>query len=102
MKTISADGVNLISGSANKDQNTMYGSFREQQIEVYDVEVTKAHDNEFEREWNDRNETGPLFTGYDFSPPSSIKGFNGRPLNATEFIRLLRNIVAVLYDAASP
>ena len=98
-KTISADGTFLISGSANKDQTTMYGSFREEQLHIFDAHVSSIHDEDFLRLWNDQNETSEVFTHYDFVVPAGLKGFNGKPLTPDQFIRLLRNIISILFDA---
>lgn len=99
MKTLSTDGRFVISGSANKDHNTMYGAFREEQLDVYDVTATKVHDDDFEAKWNDPKETSGVFTGYNFTVPLGLKGLDGRPLTAEEFIKLLRGIMGLLYDA---
>lgn len=98
MKTMSSDGQSLISGSANKDQTTMYGAFREQQLDVFDVDGTKVHDDAFMAEWNDDAQTRP-FGGFDFAVPYGLKGANGQPLTSAQFIGLTRNLVSILFDA---
>ena len=97
MKTISADGQSVISGSANKDQTTMYGSFREEQVDVWDAAATKIHDDVLLRHWNDNESTA--FTGYNFQVPGNLKGFDGKPMKPEQFIALTRNIVSILFDA---
>jgi len=97
MKTISADGQSVISGSANKDQTTMYGSFREEQVDVWDATSTKIHDDVLLAHWNDNESTA--FTGFDFQVPGNLKGFDGKPMTPQQFIALTRNIVSILFDA---
>ena len=97
MKTISADGQSVISGSANKDQTTMYGSFREEQVDVWDADATKVHDDVLLRHWNDNESTA--FTGYNFQVPGDLKGFDGKPMKPDQFIALTRNIISILFDA---
>ena len=101
MKTISADGQNVIAGSANKDQTTMYGSFREEQVDVFDPEAANVHDASFIRQWESVGETSETFTHFDFTPPNGLKGFDGKALTAEQLIKLLRNVVAVLFDAST-
>ncbi len=97
MKTISADGQSVISGSANKDQTTMYGSFREQQVDVWDAEIAKVHDRILLGHWNDSE--SEEFRGFDFTVPHNLKGFDGKAMQPQQFIGLLRNLVSLLYDA---
>src|SRR5690606_22537343 len=95
-------GQHLISGSANKDQTTMYGAFREQQLEVYDESVTDAHDAKFEREWNSFEETYPLFENFDFEVPENMIGLDGNTMTPTEMIHFIRDFLSLLYDASPP
>jgi phosphatidylserine/phosphatidylglycerophosphate/cardiolipin synthase-like enzyme len=97
MKTISADGQSVISGSANKDQTTMYGSFREAQVDIWDQGVAKVHDDVFLSHWNDNESVA--FNGYNFQVPFNLKGFDGKPMAPGQFIAVLRNVVSVLFDA---
>ena len=99
MKTISADGQVVITGSANKDQTTMYGAFREQQLEIFDEVATKVHDDVFEEHWRS-NDRSVDFTKYDFPVPGNMVGPNGKPMTPTQFIALVRNVVAVMFDAS--
>ncbi len=99
-KTISADGMSVIVGSANKDQSTMYGSFREEQLEVYDSVTAQAHDQMFKTRWNDLSETSTEFV--DFDPkdfPQNIKGFDGKPLAPAVMFEILQNVISILFDA---
>jgi phosphatidylserine/phosphatidylglycerophosphate/cardiolipin synthase-like enzyme len=98
MKTISVDGRFLITGSANKDQTTMYGAFREQQLDILDIEATKEHDRTLMLYWNDPKESRP-FNGYEFDLPSWVIGPDGQTMTAAQFIAALRNFVAILFDA---
>ena len=100
-KTISADGKYVIAGSANKDQATMYGAFREEQVEIFDEVSTKIHDDNFNALWNDTHETTESFKEFEFEVPPQIKGLNGKPLSAQEFIKLLRHIISILFDSQS-
>jgi phosphatidylserine/phosphatidylglycerophosphate/cardiolipin synthase-like enzyme len=101
LKTLSMDGLSVIAGSANKDQSTMYGAFREEQLEVWDKEATAIHDQVFMSRWNnltleDKTEN---FNPYDFVVPAGLKGFDGTPLSPKDFLHLLREIVSILFDA---
>lgn len=97
MKTISADGKFVISGSANKDQTTMYGSFREEQVDVFDENAAKVHDKVFLAHWADAE--SEEFTGFDFQVPGGIKDLNGEELKSSDFIALLRDLISILFDA---
>ena len=99
-KSLSTDGRFLITGSANKDQTTMYGSFREEQVHLDDPVATGIHDASFDAQWRDDTQSEP-FGGFNFPVPQGLKGFDGQPLQPGEFIRLLRGLVATLYDAQS-
>jgi phosphatidylserine/phosphatidylglycerophosphate/cardiolipin synthase-like enzyme len=98
MKSISADGIQLISGSANKDQTTMYGSFREQQLHVYDKQATKIHDQVLLEHWNDPSKSS-IFSGYDFEVPNNLIGSDGKPMTPKQFVGALRGFVSLLFDA---
>jgi len=98
MKTISIDGKDLIVGSANKDQTTMYGAFREQQVEVQGGESVKMHDIDFETTWNDPIKSEPEFTKFDFTVPSQFVGVDGKLLSPTQFVSVLRDIISILFD----
>ncbi|MEZ4815924.1 MAG: phospholipase D-like domain-containing protein [Bdellovibrionota bacterium] len=97
MKTISADGKYVIVGSANKDQTTMYGAFREQQLDIYDTAATKVHDDTFFEYWNNPELTKG-FEGFDFEVPENLKSIEGKTLSPKQFIVTLRNILSILYD----
>jgi len=91
-KTVSLDGKYLITGSANKDQNTMYGAFREEQLDIAQSDSAFIHDQEFLKYWNDSNESSPEFDNFDFTVPFGIK------LERPQFISLVRDLVSILYD----
>ena len=113
-KTLSVDSRYLIVGSANKDSLTMFGSFREQQVEVFDPETVAAHDRVFLKWWHnvDPRENYPLsrdqFESYRydteyvfphaFKVPDYFVDFKGEQLEAKEFLSLARGIVKLLYD----
>lgn len=99
MKTISVDGSFVISGSANKDPNTMYGAFREQQVEIYDPVIAQLHDQDFENTWSNANESSAVWTEHNFEVPYGMKGLDGRELTPSEFVRLVRGVFGLLYDA---
>ena len=96
MKTISADGQYVISGSANKDQTTMYGSFREEQVDIFDKQIASAHDKVFLEHWE--NSSTSDFESFNFEVPLGIKGLDGEPLTPPEFIALIRNLISILFD----
>ena len=97
MKTISADGKFVISGSANKDQTTMYGSFREEQVDIFDEEATAVHDRVFEDHWE--NGSYDDFQKFNFKVPFNLKGLDGKELSQEEFIALLRDVISIMFDA---
>ncbi len=101
-KTISIDGKEVIAGSANKDQSTMFGSFREEQLEVIDQSAAKTHDDNFLTKWNSNEET-KAFTHFDFEVPkingNVVTGPDKKPLTPTEFIHILRDTISQLFDA---
>lgn len=96
-KTMSVDGKFVIAGSANKDQTTMYGAFREAQLDVYDVEATRTHDDVFYEYWNNPELSHP-FEKFDFEVPESLVGPDGKVLTPAEFIVTIRNVLSILYD----
>ena len=91
-KTISMDGQHLITGSANKDQTTMYGAFREEQLDIAHSDAALIHDQEFLKFWNDSDETSAEFEDFDFTVPLGIK------LDDQQFIALVRDLISILYD----
>jgi len=91
-KTVSMDGKYLITGSANKDQTTMYGAFREEQLDIAQSDAAIIHDQEFLKYWNDSDETSPEFDNFDFAVPFEMK------LEPQQFISLVRDLVSILYD----
>lgn len=97
MKTISADGKFVIVGSANKDQTTMYGAFREQQLEIYDTSATAEHDKVFYEYWNNPELT-QNFDKFNFNVPPNFKTVDGKVLSPQQFIVTLRNILSIFYD----
>lgn len=113
-KTLSVDSRYLIVGSANKDSMTMFGSFRDQQVEVFDPETVATHDRVFMKWWHnvDPRRDYPLsraqFEDYShdteyvfphmFKVPDYFVDFEGKQLEAKEFLRLTRGIVKLLYD----
>jgi len=96
-KTISVDGKFVIAGSANKDQTTMYGAFREAQLDVYDAQAVKVHDDVFYEYWNNPELSHP-FEKFDFEVPEGLKGPDGKVLTPAEFVVTIRNILSILYD----
>ncbi|MBI3534530.1 MAG: hypothetical protein HY072_03450, partial [Deltaproteobacteria bacterium] len=99
-KTISFDGETVIAGSANKDQSTMFGSFREEQLEAFDSEATKIHDQAFlDETWkNDPNTEEFDLNPKDFEFLAGYKDLSGNQLTPENFLDLLRNMLSVLYD----
>jgi phosphatidylserine/phosphatidylglycerophosphate/cardiolipin synthase-like enzyme len=94
-KTISADGKYLITGSANKDQTTMYGSFREQQLDIFEPEVAAKHDKVFEHYWQNQTDD---FRAYDFDV-SFLYGLDGKEMKPQNFIYYVRSLISILFDA---
>ncbi|MFN3455766.1 MAG: phospholipase D-like domain-containing protein, partial [Pseudobdellovibrio sp.] len=97
-KTLSVDGKFLISGSANKDFNTMYGAFREEQIDIFNPNLAAVHDKQFEEQWIKSNETGSVFQSYDFEVPSEVEQLLGLKLSPSQLIELLKEFINTLYD----
>jgi len=95
MKTISTDGKFVISGSANKDHTTMYGSFREQQVHVYDEAATKEHDRIFDEHWKEALE----FDESKYQVPAQLKTLSGESMTVRQYLNFLRNLMSVLYDS---
>lgn len=98
MKTLSVDGQYVIVGSANKDFNTMYGAFREEQLDIFDPKATTVHDQLFIERWSNPYETSEIFTQYKFTLPSSLKGVDGKTLTPEHFVSLLRSAISILFD----
>jgi phosphatidylserine/phosphatidylglycerophosphate/cardiolipin synthase-like enzyme len=100
MKTVSVDGKFVISGSANKDHNTMGGSFREEQLDVFDPEAAGIHDAAFHKHWNSSEESSPEFTKFDFKVPNDLKALDGAPLTPADFIRIIKSLMNIMYDSS--
>lgn len=96
-KTMSVDGRFVIAGSANKDQTTMYGAFREEQLDVYDAQAVKVHDAVFYEYWNNPQLTH-AFTDFDFEVPESLVGPDGKVFSPKEFVVIIRNLMSIFYD----
>ena len=113
-KTLSVDGKHVIVGSANKDGMTMFGSFRDQQLDIFDASTTAAHDEIFLRWWHnvDPNTDLPLsrdpFATYSYDTeyvrpfafvvPEFFVDLEGRPLQAQDFLRVGRGLIKLFYD----
>ena len=77
----------------------MYGSFREEQFDIFDPVATKVHDDIFEEHWNSSSQTSEEFTEYNFEVPYGLKGLDGKPLEPDNFIKLIRNIISIFFDS---
>ena len=113
-KTLSVDGKFVIVGSANKDGMTMFGSFRDQQLDIFDVNTTATHDEVFLRWWHnvepltdhplgrDQFEAYSYDTEYvqpyAFIVPDFFVDLEGNPLPAQDFLRVGRGLIKLLYD----
>ena len=113
-KTLSVDGKYVIVGSANKDGMTMFGSFREQQLDIFDQSTTAAHDEVFLRWWHNveprtdyplsRDQFGAYHheteyvQPFAFLVPDFFVDFDGKPLPAKDFLRVGRGLIKLLYD----
>ena len=114
-KTLSVDGKYVIVGSANKDAMTMFGSFRDQQVEVFDPLTVAQHDKVF-LEWWDNVDPEKNFPAsrkpfektnsydseyvvpYNIVVPEHFVDLEGNRLSPKSFLRLIRGIVKILYD----
>jgi len=94
-KTISADGKYLIVGSANKDQTTMYGSFREEQLDIANSELTGNHDKVFLQRWNSEKESTDFVA---FEVPFDTQKFLGKQMEQKDFMELIRSLVVILFE----
>ena len=114
-KTLSVDGKYVIVGSANKDAMTMFGSFRDQQVEVFDPLTVAQHDKVFLDWWNnvDPEKNFPAsrkpfektnsydseyVMPYNIVVPAHFVDLEGNRLSPKSFLRLIRGIVKILYD----
>ena len=113
-KTLSVDGKYVIVGSANKDGMTMFGSFRDQQLDIFDKSTTAAHDEVFLRWWHNvepltdyplsRDQFEPYsyeseyVQPFAFLVPDFFVDFEGKPLQAKDFLRVGRGLIKLLYD----
>lgn len=113
-KTLSVDGKFVIVGSANKDGMTMFGSFRDQQLDIFDVSTTAEHDAVFLRWWHNveplteyplsRNQFEPYshetehVQPFAFLVPDFFVDFEGKPLQPKDFLRVGRGLIKLLYD----
>ena len=114
-KTLSVDGKYVIVGSANKDAMTMFGSFRDQQVEVFDPLTVAQHDKVF-LEWWDNVDPEKNFPAsrkpfektnsydseyvmpYNIVVPEHFVDLKGDRLSPKSFLRMIRGIVKILYD----
>ncbi len=113
-KTLAVDGKFVIVGSANKDGMTMFGSFRDQQLDIFAAHTAAAHDEIFLRWWHDvdLSTDHPLSRdqfGVDrhateyvrplaFVVPDFFVDFEGNPLPPRDFLRVGRGLIKLLYD----
>lgn len=116
MKSITVDGFDskgrrvgggmpvLIAGSANKDQVTMSGAFREMQVEVFSEAAVAEADRQFWKRYHglfaDASEEGLGMEGidpFDFKIPAEIQEIfvkhMGREATPPEFIRFVRELI---------
>lgn len=114
-KTLSVDGKYVIVGSANKDAMTMFGSFRDQQVEVFDPLTVAQHDKVFLEWWNNvdpekkfpasrkpfektNSYDSEYVMPYNIVVPKHFVDLEGNRLSPKSFLRLIRGIVKILYD----
>ena len=114
-KTLSVDGKYVIVGSANKDAMTMFGSFRDQQVEVFDPLTVAQHDKVFLEWWKNvdpekdfpasrkpfektNNYDSEYVMPYNIVVPAHFIDLEGNRLSPKNFLRLIRGIVKILYD----
>lgn len=83
----------LITGSANKDNMTMLGGFREFQLKVFDKTSSIKHDCLFWERWNSAQQTA-LAMPYDFTIPEKI----AEKTSQKEFIQILKTIFLSVYN----
>jgi hypothetical protein len=83
----------LITGSANKDNMTMLGGFREFQVALFkDKKNSAIHDCIFWQRWNDRNES-QIADPLDFRLPSQVSTH----VNQTGFLEIMRDMFLSIY-----
>lgn len=87
----------LVSGSANKDNMTMSGGFREFQVNIYDKISTIRHDCLFWQRWNDPSETR-IADPYDFKVPAD---FEKKEITPQKFVAMIKAAFLTAYNFTS-
>ena len=112
-KTISIDGVgpdgkfidssanSLIVGSANKDYMTLKGAFRETQIEVFNREAQRVHDDAFWKDWNDTEKGSKEATTLEFERSDFAKKLEAQGITVDTFLANVRRFLEMLYTLKS-
>jgi phosphatidylserine/phosphatidylglycerophosphate/cardiolipin synthase-like enzyme len=112
-KTISVDGVSsegeiiassahaLVVGSANKDYMTMKGAFRETQLEVFNREAQRVHDEAFWKDWNDQEKGSEEASTAGFERSDFAKKLVERGITVEIFLSNVRRFLETLYTLKS-
>jgi phosphatidylserine/phosphatidylglycerophosphate/cardiolipin synthase-like enzyme len=82
----------LISGSANKDNMTMLGGFREFQLQIFNHEASKAHDCLFWETWNNQE----LST--EATPEVLLPKKLAEKITGEQFLSSLKNLMINSYN----
>ena len=77
----------LISGSANKDNMTMIGGFREFQVAVYDKVASAKHDCLFWSRWTNPNSSREVKVEEQFQIPDQIRAKGVTNMQMLEFLK---------------
>lgn len=85
----------LISGSANKDNMTMLGGFRELQLMIYDKVSSVRHDCLFWSRWDNIEESELVTDPYDFIIPRSLEE---KGITQKDLIKALKHILISGYN----
>ncbi len=91
-KEVSANSY-LVVGSANKDNMTMLGGFREFQLGVTDRNATVRHDCSFWNRW--KLMSAPVNNDRDFLLPEGVRA---KGLNAEDFLQVLKEAFLGIYE----
>lgn len=85
----------LISGSANKDNMTMIGGFREFQVVVYDKTATAKHDCLFWSRWNSPQSSREVKVDEQFQIPDQLKA---KGIANTDMLEFLKEFFLGVYN----
>ena len=80
---------------------TLKGAFRETQIEVFNREAQRVHDDAFWKDWNDTEKGSKEATTLEFERSDFAKKLEAQGITVDTFLANVRRFLEMLYTLKS-